>query len=99
MFDDERVWLLDFEYAGMNAASFDLANLSVNAGLASDDDERVLTAYYGEVTAPDWARFQLMKVLSEFREGMWALVQQAVSTLDDFDFARYAEDRLTNAAA
>ena len=40
-----------------------------------------------------WARLQLMKMMSEFREGMWAVVQQAISTLDT-DFVTYADDRL-----
>ena len=39
------------------------------------------------MTASRWARLQLMQVMSEFREGMWAVVQQAISTLDT-DFAR-----------
>jgi hypothetical protein len=36
-----------------------------------------------------------MKVMSEFREGMWAVVQQAISTLET-DFVAYADERLAN---
>ena len=36
-----------------------------------------------------------MKMMSEFREGMWAVVQQAISTLDT-DFVSYAHERLGN---
>ena len=36
-----------------------------------------------------------MKMMSEFREGMWAVVQQAISTLDT-DFVSYADERLGN---
>lgn len=97
LFDGEHVWLLDYEYAGMNEASFDLANLSVNAGLGPDEEERVLVAYQGDITTSAWARLQLMKVLSELREGMWAVVQQAISELEGFDFADYAAQRLANA--
>ena len=39
-----------------------------------------------------------MKVMSELREGMWAVVQQAISTLDT-DFATYADERLASASA
>lgn len=95
LFADDRVWLLDYEYAGMNDAFFDLANLSVNCGLTTQADERLLALYFGGITASRWARLQLMKVMSEFREGMWAVVQQAISTLDT-DFVTYAHDRLTN---
>jgi hypothetical protein len=39
-----------------------------------------------------------MKVMSEYREGMWAVVQQAISTLDT-DFVSYAGERLSSALA
>lgn len=97
LFDDRdgRAWLLDYEYAGMNDRCFDLGNLSVNCGFDADADEELLRRYFGAVTAPRWARLQLMKVMSEFREGMWAVVQQAISTLDT-DFVSYADERLGN---
>jgi thiamine kinase-like enzyme len=92
----ERAWLLDFEYAGMNDASFDLANLSVNAGFDGDADEWLLTGYFGGIDTTNLARLELMKIMSEFREGMWAVVQQAISTLDTVDFVAYADERLEN---
>jgi thiamine kinase-like enzyme len=95
LFADDRVWLLDFEYAGMNDVFFDLANLSVNSEFAPETDERLLTLYFGAVSKSAWARLQLMKMMSEFREGMWAVVQQAISTLDT-DFVSYAHERLGN---
>ena len=58
-------------------------------------DQQLLRLYFGEVTPSRWARLQLMKMMSEFREGMWAVVQQAISTLDT-DFVSYADERLGN---
>ncbi len=97
LFEDggPRVWLLDYEYAGMNDRFFDLANLSVNCGLDHGADESLLRDYFGAVTSARWARLQLMKMMSEFREGMWAVVQRAISTLDT-DFGQYAQERLSN---
>jgi thiamine kinase-like enzyme len=92
---DGRAWLLDFEYAGMNDRCFDLGNLSVNCGFDTDADEMLLHTYFGEVTDARRARLQLMKMMSEFREGMWAVVQQAISTLDT-DFVTYADERLAS---
>lgn len=94
--DEPRAWLLDFEYAGMNDVFFDLANLSVNSGFTPDSDERLLSAYFGSVTPARAARLQLMKVMSELREGMWGVVQQAISTLDTIDFVAYADARLAH---
>jgi thiamine kinase-like enzyme len=93
--DGGRVWLLDFEYAGMNDRFFDLGNLSVNCGLDVGAEEALLRTYFGAVTSSRWARLQLMKIMSEFREGMWAVVQQAISTLST-DFVGYAGERLGN---
>lgn len=98
LFTSDRVWLLDFEYAGMNDRSFDLGNLSINAGLSDEAEETLLAAYFGEVTRQALARLRLMKVMSEFREGMWAVVQQAISTLDT-DFVGYATERLESCRA
>ncbi len=98
LFADDRTWLLDFEYAGMNDRFFDLANLSINCGLDDAADERLLALYFGEVSDRARARLRLMKVMSEFREGMWAVVQQAISTLDT-DFVMYADERLASASA
>lgn len=95
LFGEDRVWLLDFEYAGMNDMFFDLGNLSVNGEFDQAADELLLTLYFGEVTRSSMARLQLMKLMSEFREGMWAVVQQAISTLDT-DFVAYANERLGN---
>jgi thiamine kinase-like enzyme len=97
LFDDRdgRAWLLDYEYAGMNDRCFDLGNLSVNCGFDDDADDDLLHRYFGGVTPSRRARLQLMKVMSEFREGMWAVVQQAISTLDT-DFVGYAAERLDN---
>ena len=36
------------------------------------------------------ARLALMRIMSDFREAMWGVVQQAISTLD-VDFVEYAE--------
>ena len=72
---------------------FDLGNLSVNSELNDEAEDRLLTLYFGQITKSSWARLQLMKMMSEFREGMWAVVQQAISSLDT-DFVSYANERL-----
>jgi thiamine kinase-like enzyme len=90
----DQLWVIDFEYAGMNHFVFDLANLSVNCDFDAAADLRMLEAYDGDVSDRRVAQLALMKVMSEMREGAWALVQQAISTLTDVDFAAYAATRL-----
>lgn len=92
LWDAERIWIIDWEYAGMGDRYFDLANLSANHDFSEQDDHALLGAYFG-LTAPDPARFarlQLMRGMSLFREAMWGLAQQGISTID-FDFSGYTE--------
>ena len=88
--DNGRIYLLDWEYAGMGDIFFDLANLSVNHSFTDEEDKQLLSAYFGEVTEKNWARLKIMKILSDFRESMWGLVQIGISDLD-FDFPGYAD--------
>ena len=88
--DGQRVRILDWEYAGMGDRYFDLGNLAVNNGFTGADDEALLGAYWPDGCMPRrLAALRLMRVMSDFREGMWGVVQAAVSELD-FDFAGYA---------
>jgi len=98
---DDRVWLLDWEYAGMNERFFDLGNLCVNNELDTDGEASLLEAYFGAATPRRRARLALMKIMSDLREAMWAVVQQGISSID-FDYGGYAEqhfDRLLGNAA
>ena len=93
----ERLWIVDWEYAGMGDPAFDLANFAVSNDLDEDGDRLLLGAYGGG--DPDV--HVLMRFVSDYREAMWGVVQQAESELD-FDFASYAAEhfeRLRRTAA
>ena len=99
--DGERIWIVDWEYAGMGDRFFDLSNFSVNHDLSADENEEFLRMYFGEVSEDDVRSLTLMRFMSDFREAMWGVVQQGISELD-FDFADYAEshfERLRATAA
>ena len=88
--DGTGVRIVDWEYAGMGNRYFDLGNLSINNGLREEEDERLLTAYFGApCTEHRFACLRLMRIMSDYREAMWGVVQGAVSTLA-FDYAEYA---------
>jgi thiamine kinase-like enzyme len=89
--DGERIRIVDWEYAGMGDPFFDLGNVSVNHDLTSDEDTVLLEAYEGSVRKPRLARLGLMRIVSDFREAMWGVLQQAISTLD-VDFVAYADE-------
>lgn len=87
---DDRIYILDWEYAGMGDHFFDLANFSDHHKLSDDQDRWLLECYFGEVTEKRLAHLKIMKVMSDFREAMWALVQIGISQLD-FDYRGYAD--------
>jgi thiamine kinase-like enzyme len=97
----EGIRIVDWEYAGMGSRWFDLGNFAVNNELGPAEEEAFLNAYLGAPPAPaDLAALRLMRLMSDFREAMWGVVQTAISDLD-FDFAGYATkhfDRLLAAA-
>ncbi len=102
--DGQRIRIVDWEYAGMGDPFFDLGNFSINHELTADEDVLLLAAYDGPDHAADrtarLARLTLMRTVSDFREAMWGVLQQGVSTLD-VDFVGYAGehfDRLLDGA-
>jgi thiamine kinase-like enzyme len=93
----DRLWLVDWEYAGMGDPFFDLGNFSVNNDLDEDGENALLAAYGSD----DGDALALMRFMSDFREAMWGVVQLGISELD-FDFEAYAEEhfeRLARTAA
>ena len=98
--DGSRIRIVDWEYAGMGDPSFDLGNFSINHELDAEGNAALLEAYAGTVRPAALARITLMQVLSDFREAMWGVLQQGISTLD-VDFVAYAAehfDRLLTVA-
>jgi aminoglycoside phosphotransferase (APT) family kinase protein len=95
---DDRLRIVDWEYAGMTDPFFDLANVSVNNGFPVDAEIGLLRHYVGDLSDPVLSTLHLMKIVSELREAMWGVVQMAISSLD-VDFTAYARDRGEHAIA
>ncbi|HEY7522637.1 MAG TPA: choline kinase family protein [Candidatus Limnocylindrales bacterium] len=87
--DGARIRIVDWEYAGMGDPYFDLGNFSVNHALSADDDRDLVAAYEGEERPARIGRLHLMRIVSDFREAMWGVLQQGISTLE-VDFVGYA---------
>ena len=99
--DGSSIRIVDWEYAGMGDRFFDFGNFAVNHQLSEADEGRLLSAYFGRLSGAQYSRLRLMRLMSDYREAMWGVLQQAISELD-FDFAAYAGkhfDRLLASAA
>ncbi len=84
------MFVVDYEYAGMGDPFFDLGNFAVNNDLTEEAQQAVLARYEGRVSDQSLARLRLMGIVSDFREAMWRVVQQGLSTLS-VDYRAYAE--------
>jgi len=89
--DGQRIWLIDWDYAGYGTALFDLANLSSNNELSAEQEDMVLERYYQQpVTDCLRYRFTSMKCVSLLRETLWSIVSEIHSSID-FDYEKYSE--------
>ena len=92
--DGQRLWLIDWDYAGFNSPLFDLGGLASNNGLNPAQEREMLALYYG--APPDAAllhRYHAMKCASLMREVMWSMVSEVISDLD-VDYAGYTAENL-----
>ena len=91
----DRLWLIDFEYAGFGTAMFDLAGAASNANMTPDQSTQLLTAYFDQ--APDertQKAFDAMQCASLLRESMWAMVSDLHLDAPGANYAAYAQENL-----
>jgi thiamine kinase-like enzyme len=92
--DGERLWLIDWDYAGFNSPLFDLGNLCSNNEVAPADETWLLETYFGGPLTPAQRRsYEAMKCASLLRETMWSMVSEIHSKLD-FDYVAYTAENL-----
>jgi thiamine kinase-like enzyme len=89
----ERMWLVDWEYSGMNDPMWDLGDLSVEAGFDAAQDEEMIRAYFdGEPTPAERGRMVIYKAMCDLLWTLWGLIQLANKNPAD-DFWVYSVNR------
>lgn len=97
VYGNGRMYLIDWEYAGMNDGMWDLADVSIEAGYDKKLDEMLLTEYLGK--APDektWKHFYASKIYVDYLWTLWAKTRVPFDgqPMEDWAAERYA--RLKN---
>ena len=70
---DGRMYLIDWEYAGMNDGMWDVADVSIEAGFGAAQDKLLLAAYLDrEPTAADEKHFLASKIYVDYLWTLWA---------------------------
>jgi thiamine kinase-like enzyme len=92
--DGQKLWLLDWEYAGFNSPLFDLGGLASNSEMPADLADTLVSTYFGRPVDADLRRKSAaMTAVSLLRETLWAMVSEIHSTVD-FDYAAYTAENL-----
>ena len=92
-----RMYLVDWEYAGMNDGMWDLADVSIEAEYSKENDEELLEAYIGE--KPDvsvWKHFYASKIYVDY---LWTLWAKTRVPFDGQPMEDWATDRYTRLKA
>jgi len=97
--DGERMWIVDWEYSGMNDPLWDLGDLSVEAGFDEAQDLEMMRAYCGGEPPPaTLGRMVIYKAMCDLLWTLWGLIQHANGNPAD-DFWAYAINRFERCQA
>ncbi len=82
----ERMWIVDWEYSGMNDPMWDLGDLSVEGAFDPAQDREMMEAYFGgEPPRDQWGRMVIYKAMCDLLWTLWGLIQHAnKNPVDDF---------------
>mgnify|MGYP001029458654 FL=1 len=95
----DRMWIVDWEYSGMNDPMWDLGDLSVEAGMDAAQEEELLRGYFGRLpTAAEKGRVVIYKAMCDLLWTLWGLIQLADGNPAD-DFRAYADGRFARCRA
>lgn len=85
---DDRVMLVDFEYASNNDRAYEIAMWFGEMFFPAEIERELITAYFGRCDGALEARINVHKSLADLKWATWAMVQEKVSTIE-FDFHKY----------
>ncbi|MFA6156013.1 phosphotransferase [Mesorhizobium sp.] len=95
----DRMWIVDWEYSGMNDPLWDLGDLSVEGKFDAAQDEEMMRAYFGGEARPaERGRIVIYKAMCDLLWTLWGLIQLANGNPVD-DFRAYADGRFARCKA
>ena len=92
--DQEKIWLIDWEYAGFNTPLFDLGGLASNNNFNENEEKILLESYFEKKLSSELLiKYKAIKCASLLRETMWSMVSEITSKIE-FDYSSYTDDNL-----
>ena len=90
--DGKSLRLIDYEYSGNNDPCFELGNTCQEMEFDEACIQEVCAVYFGSVSASMIARMKLNMIMSDVGWGLWAAIQEKISTIE-YDFWGWAIER------
>lgn len=91
---NDKMYLIDWEYSGMNDTMWDLAAHSIECKFSEDEEELLLKLYLGENPSDDIKkRILIHKIMQDFLWAIWTVLKEAKGD----DFGTYGLDRYNRA--
>ena len=91
---DGRLYLIDWEYSGMNDPMADLAALFLESGFTGENQDYVLNRYFdGDVPVHAQEKILCYQILWDYLWAQWTVIKEAKGD----DFGTYGMDRYTRA--
>ncbi|MGE3307852.1 MAG: phosphotransferase [Rhizobiaceae bacterium] len=95
----EKMWIVDWEYSGMNDPMWDLGDLSVEGQFGPQQEDEMIHAYFGGEPRPgERGRIVIYKAMCDLLWTLWGLIQLANQNPAD-DFRAYADGRFARCKA
>jgi thiamine kinase-like enzyme len=89
----ERMWIVDWEYSGMNDPIWDVGDFAVEAQLTPENEQVLRDAYFGGTPTPsELGRYVIYKAMCDLLWTLWGLIQHADGNPAE-DFWAYANRR------
>ncbi len=94
-----RMWIVDWEYSGMNDPMWDLGDLAVEGQFNLPEEEEMIHAYFGgDPTPAERGRIVIYKAMCDLLWTLWGLIQHANKNPAD-DFWAYSVSRFERCKA
>jgi thiamine kinase-like enzyme len=87
--DDKPMKLVDYEFASNNERAYELALLTTEMFYTEEQIVELVEDFYGAADFSLLARVQVCGALADTKWGLWACVNQQLSSAWDFDYHKY----------
>lgn len=92
--EDGTIFLIDWEYSGMNDPMADFAALFIEAGFEKENEDYILDKYYeGKIPAGTYEKILCYQILWDCLWAQWTVIKEAKGD----DFGSYGVDRFNRA--